>query len=399
MADEKKPKIDLKARLGKPSTAAAPATAPTAGIPVPSVPPPAAVSSGGLPPPSGVPMPVPVPSPSVAPPPNLDPTNPLAAATGALRPQQAPQRPAAPATPPPPQRIEVDEVAVQEAAKSAFRKAMIAGGILAVAFGAVGFVAGGASTKGDGIKASVRDAADLKTKVTKSKTDLEGLATKLEEGAKALGERKFPTTLAKDLGGINVDFDGTQLGGRRFAAFKPTTVAQLVSYVTAVQDINDRKSSVVSLLNRLQKPLEAQFADTGKGKISYVVVFTKDPSQNLTAVLSPLTAPIAINDPAKVELPKDFAFINPLTKGNMGAPATTSKIDEKSAIYVLPKSVDANFPSETAGSVAQLRAQLGNIVAAIRGEKAPAGGDAVTESKPGLSEASDKLVKALEEIH
>ena len=80
MAEEKKPKIDLKARLGKKDAGATPAPAPAA-----------APSAGGLPPPDvGTPVAPPTPRPTpglpvppgipVGPAPAFDASNPLAAA-------------------------------------------------------------------------------------------------------------------------------------------------------------------------------------------------------------------------------------------------------------------------------------------------------------------------------
>src|SRR5262245_11572072 len=139
MADEKKPKIDLKARLGKAAVGGATPPAP-GGIPVPAttpiptaaaptgagggnagaIPTPATPKAVGLPVPPGIP---------VGPPPafqspglNLDPSNPLAAAVA-----QPAKKPSRPAPPPQPQRIEVDELTVQEARKGARKQGLIAG--------------------------------------------------------------------------------------------------------------------------------------------------------------------------------------------------------------------------------------------------------------------------------
>src|SRR6185295_11046763 len=110
MAEDKKPKIDLKARLGKTAVGQAPGPAVPPGV----VPPP---PNAAGPSPSGrrsVPVPpgVPVGSPFAAPPtPVLDPSNPLSAVAN----------PRTPPPPPPPTRIEVDEASVQEAARGARR--------------------------------------------------------------------------------------------------------------------------------------------------------------------------------------------------------------------------------------------------------------------------------------
>ena len=65
---------------------------------------------------------------------------------------------------------------------------------------------------------------------------------------------------------------------------------------------------------------------------------------------------------------------------------------------MLPKSIEAACPSETAGSIAQLGSQLSRVLTDIKGETAPSGGDVVTETKPGLTEKADKLVTGLNRV-
>ena len=89
---------------------------------------------GGLPMPPGIP---------VGPPPAFGrcrtrrsiPSNPLAAAATPYRPRRAPP------PPPQPQRIEVDEMAVQEARKGARKQGLIGGLVVAVVLGAIGYIA------------------------------------------------------------------------------------------------------------------------------------------------------------------------------------------------------------------------------------------------------------------
>src|SRR5258706_50199 len=131
MADDKKPRIDLKARLGKTAVGGA-------GVPVPgqsSAPmvtgrsqPPPAIPPPAVPVPPGVPVGPPPPfasSPAGA----IDPGNPLAAVAAPYRPQ--PIAHAAPAT----QRIEVDEMAVHEARKGANKRGFVVALIVGLLFG------------------------------------------------------------------------------------------------------------------------------------------------------------------------------------------------------------------------------------------------------------------------
>ncbi len=407
MAEEKKPKIDLKARLGKGAGGATPPP-PTAGIPVPPVPSAAASgagmasipssspgSGGGLPMPPGIP---------VGPPPAfgkmshgaIDPSNPLAAAATPYR-HPAP----APAPMPQPQRIEVDEMAVQEARKGARKQGLIGGLVVAVVLGAIGYILGGAIETSKGRQKSVIDAKSLAGDVAKSRDQLKAIADKVEAGTNSLlKDHKFPDTLAKELGGVNVDFDGNKLAGVRFSGFSQDTTSTLIEYITLVQTLNDRKTAIIGLLQRLQKPITEQLTAGQKTNIGYVVFLGKqDPSRNQFAMLAPLTKPIEAANAGAITLPAEFTATDPTTRQNISAPKyTTGNLEKPSALYVLPKSIEAACPSATSGSIAQLGSQLNHVVTDIRGEQALPGGDVVTESKPGLLDRADKLVTSLNKV-
>ncbi len=90
---------------------------------------------------------------------------------------------------------------------------------------------------------------------------------------------------------------------------------------------------------------------------------------------------------------------DPLTRQNLSVPKyTKGDLDKPSAVYVLPKSIEAACPSETSGSIAQLGSQLSRVLTDIRGEQAAPGGDVVTESKPGLTDRAEKLVTSLNRV-
>lgn len=395
MAEDKKPKIDLKARLGKSSTAQAPAAglggapAPSSGRSAPTPVPPA--TGGVVPVPPGVPVGPPSPF-GVAPPKHhgaIDPSNPLAAVAAPYR------APPPQATMVQPQRIEVDEVAVHEARKGARRQGVIIGLVMAVVFAAVGYVAGGASEKSGAREKSKGDAKDLADKLAETKKTLVALADKMEAGKSSLTGRKFPAELSKELGGINVDFDGGQLSGRRFSGFSTQTTQGLIDFVTSVQALNDRKLLVQGLLNRLQKPMTEQFTGTGLQSISLMVVADR----NGSAMLASLKDTIPVPDPKNITLPKEFVFtaggqnskIDPYKGGDLSkAPA---------GFYVLPGSFNQVCPSETQGQAAQLGAQLAGVIREIKGEgPAAKGEEIVQDTKAGLLERADKLIEGLKRV-
>jgi hypothetical protein len=395
MAEDKKPKIDLKARLGKiggqgPAGAIAPPVASNPGsIPAPPI---AAPPIKSVVPPPGIPV-GPPPAFGGAP---IDPNNPLAAV--AAQPFRAGPTPA-PAAPPQPQRIEVDESAVQAARSGARKQGVVVAAIAAVLFAGVGYVAGGASEQGAGRKKSVKDAAELAVDVDAAKDALKKLGDKMEEGREVLSkQRKFPDNLARDLGGINVDFDGSKLAGRRFSGFPQETTSNLVELVTAVQQLNDKKGVLIGLLGKLQKPLSEQLsAPAGQQNVNYIVAVDRDSRGNPMALLARLTAPIAISA-QKVDLPDTFTFTNPLGAGNTQLPRYRGGdiAAKPAAVYVFPKTFDAVCPSETQGAFAQLSAQMAGFIRDVRGEQAQ--GDVVMDSKPGLIEKADRLATALRKV-
>jgi hypothetical protein len=405
MAEEKKPKIDLKARLGK--TAMGGATpAPPAGIPVPAPGPVGQPNNNALHvgTPSSSPRPM-APGIPVGPPPAfgkpssppLDPSNPLAAAVA------PPYRAPAPAPPPQPQRIEVDEMAVQVARKGARKQGLVAGLVAALVLGAVGFIAGGAKEQSKARQISVEHAQQLAGDVQKAHDQLKTIADKVEAGKNTLvKDHKFPASLAHDLGGLNVDFDGGKLAGVRFSGFSQETTSGLIEFITAVQSINDRKLALINLLNHLQKPITEQLTGTQKATIGYVILVggPKDPSGNPYSVLAPLTKAIDVPDPAHVQLPSEFAATNPINGVNVKAPAYKGgALDKPAAMYVAPKSVSAACPSVEAGLIGQLGSQLTHVIDEIKGETpAPNAGDIVTDTKPGLLERSDTLIKNLKKV-
>jgi hypothetical protein len=402
MAEEKKRKIDLKARLGKAGAAAAPTPPPgtIAAIPVPMPVP----SSPSRPPPTPsrpAPAPIPVPGTLIGPPPPfssstaIDPNNPLSAVAAPYRPPTHAARQPAPAQP---QRIEVDETAVLQASSRARKQVGVFALILMGVGVGVGFIAGGSSQQGDDRKKSSDDAKDLAKSATAAKAQLQTLSDKLEAGYNTLGkDHKFPDTLAADLGAIHVDFDGTQLAGRRFSGFSTDTMSTMLEFITQVQSLNDRKDAVTSLLTKLKAPITDQLAHAGQQTVSFVVVGDRDPSGNAVAYIAPLVTPIPVTPP-QITLPASLTFINPLAQGNADAPPFKSGdiTSNHQAMYVAPKTFDTVCPNEAAGQSKQLAAQIAGVIHDIKGDAVQQ--DVVTDAKPGLIDQASKLIDGLAKV-
>jgi hypothetical protein len=390
MADDKKPKIDLKSRLqrmGAPG-GATPAPAPVNPGVSPSRPPP----MGGRPiPPPSVPPPSGIPKPPASSTGMLDPTNPLAAVAQPFK------QPAAPA-PPVAQRIEVDEGAVHQARSSARRQGFLGGLVLAVVVGAVGWVGGTASQQGTDRKKSAQDAHDLSADLTKAKASLDTMKDKVTAGGKSiLGDRKFPNDLGPALSGLVVDFGGDKLFGRRFSGVPADTTRLLMDFIARVQGLNDKKDLIVSLLSKLQKPVTAELArPAGQEPVTLVAVVDKDTPGGALRLAS-LVTPIGPSD----QLPSDMLFANPIGAGNVKLPRLNDpKIPKDgAAIPVIPTSFDKVCPSPVKGAESQLISSMNSLIDDIQGQKGSDTGDVVTDSKPGLSEIAGKLADELGKVN
>jgi hypothetical protein len=400
MAEEKKPKIDLKSRLQKMGGAgvgAAPVPPAMGSVPA-SQPPPMAARSGPpvpMPPPSvpppGIPRPV-----SSAPsrPPIVDPSNPLAAVA---QPFKAATPSVAPAIQT--QRIEVDEGAVQQARSSARKQGLVAGLILAAVVAVIAWMGGGASQQGADRAKSIKDAHELAADLLKAKDSLDQIKAKVQDGGKSLiAERKFPSDLAQQLSAIHVDFGGDKLFGRRFSGVPAETSMGLFDFITRVQALNDKKDLIVALLNKLEKPISDELSrPAGQEPISLVVIVDRDTPGGGTR-LAPLVNPIMPGD--KNGVPDKLLFSNPLGSGNVQLPRLTSdKIPKDgAAIPVVPTSFDKVCPSLAKGQIAQLLSSMNSLIDDIQGQK---GGDSdiVTDAKPGLSDMAAKLADSLNKVH
>jgi hypothetical protein len=386
MAEDRKPKIDLKSRLqrmGGPGGAQA--AVPPAPMPTPS---PAAY---GARPPSVAPG---LPKPHAAgPAPALDPNNPLSAL---VKPSHSPAVPAAGGHAAP-QRIEMDEEVVHRARGGARKQGFVLGLVIAVGAAVVAYMGGSASSATNARNQSINDAHGLAADLLKAKTSLDDLKAKVGEGGQSIvANRKFPADLSKSLAAINVDFAGDKLAGRRFSGVPAETTHLLFDFIVRVQALNDKKDLVVALLNKLQKPITEELSrGPGQQPIAYVAVVDKNTPQEgarIAALVTPLTPETGV--------PAELLFSNPIVSGNAKLPRLTSdKIPGTgAAIPIVPTSYEKVCPSKEKGQIAQLMSAMNSLVDDIQGQ---GGGpsDIVQDSKPGLSDTAGKLAEQLNKVN
>ncbi len=407
MAEDKKPKIDLKSRLQKmggpgattatpPPVAAVPQAPGSAPVrPSQTPPPPVArpVIPGApisVPPPSGIPRP-----PASVRPANLDPNNPLAAVAGYRQSTAAPAMAQA-------QRIEVDEMAVVQARSGARKQGFVIGMVLAVVVGLVAYVAGGAQQQGADRKKSTQDAHDLANDLNTAKKQLDDLKTALTAGGTSLvADKKYPADLGKQVSGMVVDFTGDKLFGRRFSGVPAETVRDLMDFITRVAALNNKKDLVVSLLSspKLKDAITADLAIAAAGKgepVTLVAVVDKDTPGGACRIAA-LNTPIKPDD----QLGKTLKFLNPINGTNAELPLLADpKIPASGAVIpIVPTSFDKVCPSPAKGAESQLLSSMNSLIDDIQGEKVDPNSQIVQDSKPGLSDTAAKLADALSKVN
>jgi hypothetical protein len=294
----------------------------------------------------------------------------------------------------------MDEGVVHQARSGAFKRGLMAGIVFGGVLLVLGYVGGQATSQGAARNKGVNDAHDLAADILKARDSLEQLKTKLEAGGKSLiGDRKFPADLAQQLAGMNVDFGGDKLAGRRFSGVPADVSHSLFDFITRVQSLNDRKDLIVALLNKLQKPITEELSrPAGTLPVSYVVIVDKD-TPNSGAFMAPLATPIAPDD--KNGVPNDLTFVNPRGSGNVKLPRLRAdKVPpDGAAITIVPNTFEKVCPSKTRGQIAQLMSSMNAMLNDIEGQKAGDDTEAINEPKPGLSESAAKLADQLNKVN
>jgi len=322
----------------------------------------------------------------------LDASNPLAAVAAPFKPQAAP----AVAAVPQPHRIEVDEGAVQSARSSARRQGLLAGLVLAVVLGGIGWVGGGASQQSSDRAKGVKDAHELAGDLLKAKTTIDQMKDKVTAGGKSIvGDNKFPADLAKELSGMHVDFAGDKLFGRRFAGVPADTTAGLFEFINRVQALNDKKDLIVALLNKLQKPMTEEMAHPGQKPLTLVAILDKS-AGDMGTIIAPLVTPIQPDDKAGV--PDKLTFTNPKGGNTTWPRFTGDKVPKDGAVLpIVPTSFERVCPSQNKGHITQLMTSMNSLIDDISGQK---GDDSIgLDAKPGLSDQSAKLADALNKVN
>lgn len=372
MSEDKKPKIDLKARLGK-KTVSAPATGPGGSIPPPA----------GIPKPSGVGVGIPAPpfqSPSQTsrPAPMVDASNPY----GAMEPAAAPR--AEPAA----IRIEMSDD-VMRAQKGGRTKVMVLAAITCAIGIGIGFTLGGASERGKGTDAAMEGAKELTKDIEATNAKIEELANVLKSAKEKLGKAQFPEEEVSKLGALTIPFNGTNLSGKGIGRFKSDVLNGLVTFATASAEANDQKEKIQSVLSRNKKGV-LEFLDGQKNPVVRWSIIVGGSPLGPIASMQPVPTPFLIQSPDKKAWPESFELMEDKKKITVkrylkGDAAT----EDPTFIPVDPSTQTLVCPNDVLFSI---RRELTGMEEVLRGNPTPG------EEKVGLLEQGQTLVKKLKQI-
>ena len=376
MAEEKKPKIDLKARLGKAGGAgagAAPIPDPRGSVPPPAIPAPVV---GGAAPSGRASVPPPVITPGIPVPPFAQPARPITHAPA-----------------PPPQKaaeIKVDVGAeVVEAQKKNQKWIGIAAAVAAVLGGVIGFNLGGGATKAAQDKAAREGAADVAKAVDESNAKIKLLGEKLKAASDSMKAKKFPETFAADLGAINVPFDGDKFAGKGVGRYDSKLATLLFQYTADVQALNARKDALKGLFAGQKKAITETLEAADKPQLRYTLLLLQGP-KGPVASIAPIADPFALGG----EWPKEYKMQNlvtrevqPVTRYDKGEPFSTK--DKRLGIPIEPDSINAAFPNDISGRV---QSEVGKTVQLL------AGGGGEDDERPGVMKTGEILSEALKKF-
>ncbi|HEX3597799.1 MAG TPA: hypothetical protein VHU80_21975 [Polyangiaceae bacterium] len=379
MSEQKKPKIDLKARLGKKTVGAA------------------AVPGGSVPPPVGIPKPPAMGGPSPSRPAQRPSGAPYAA--GASSAPYAAQSPYASSPPgyggvgvapvrqaqPQALRIEIGEEEIREGQRKQrgrfFMLTLIVSGIV----GALGFAFGSRVEAGKGANAALEGARELIKDIETADKSADQLNEVLAKASTRLAGNEYPAEEITALGAINIPFDGGHLTDKGIGRFKREIVTQLLTYANTAQRANDQKEKIQNLLSGSKTALTDILAQKTDPKVRWAVWVESGPGgpwANMQIVPTPFGA--KGDWPADLKVPRGDAnaVIKRYQKGDISS-------GDPQFLPVAPQTESMVCPSTT---IVRLRSELTEMQEVLKGDATPGA------EKTGFLQMGDDVVKALKKL-
>lgn len=376
MSEQKKPKIDLKARLGKKTVAApgGPAIPPPVGIPKPPV-------MGGM------------------------------GGMGGGSPSQPPRAmggyasAVAEAAPPPPRVIEPQAIKVEmseeiiEQQKKVAKRGYVVTGVVSVIVGLIGYTFGGSLERSKGANAAMDGARALVSDIQASDKVADDLNDVLTKASERLGKNEYPAEEISQLGEINIPFDGSHLTDKGIGRFRGDLVTQLITYANMAQKANDQKEKIQNLLSGSKAALTDLLSQKTDPKVHWGVWLESGPG-GPWANMQPLAAPFLVKSTEKVKdkdgKDQDYAWPAEiqLQRGQQAATLKRYKSGDLMSgdpqfVPVAPQTEAMVCPSST---VVRIRQELSSMQSVLKGDSTPGA------EKTGFLQMGDQVIQSLKKL-
>lgn len=353
--DKKKPKIDLRARLGKK----------TVGGGGPSIPPP--MATGGS---------IPAPPFASKPPPRMESERPRIVEPQAIK-------------------IEMSEEVVQAQRKG--RSKVIAIAIGTAIVGAIlGVALGGGMERRKRQDIALEGAKLLSQDIDKANVEINKLAEILGGAKRALSDGEFPEKAMNELSEVSIPFDGTYLVGKGTGLMSAQINKDLIDFAGKSAEANEQKDMLQRVLTSAQPQIKELLAQTEKPKFNWSVYMINGPHGPM-ARMQPVPDPFLVTSkdkgkdgkayawPEELEIPDGDKKVK-LKLYKDGNPVSQDPL----LVPVDPTSQSAVCPSDT---MIRLRGEIVKLEDLLKGDKSDP-----TDEKQGLVDLGQNLIDELKGI-
>jgi len=352
---QNKPKIDLRARLGK-------KTVGTAG---PSIPPPMATGAS-------------IPAPPFAkstPPPSMEPERPRFIEPQAIK-------------------IEMSEEVV-EAQKKGKNKIIMMAAAAAVIGGVIGFAFGSGVEKGKKHTIALQGAELLAADVDKASAEIDKLDEVLKKVGLKLSDGEFPETDVAALSEVSIPFDTSYLLGKGTNLMSAKVNDMLLDFSSQSVEANELKDEIARQLGSLKAEFAEHAKEAQSPKFRWTV-FLQNGAHGPVATMQKLPEPFLITDKDK----KDYAWPEEVevAEGDKkvklklykdGNPVASSPL----LIPLDPASPGTTLLDDYNVKYYELRKRVGDLQGVLKGDNSDPGNE-----KTGLVDLAKALTDELKQI-
>jgi hypothetical protein len=208
----------------------------------------------------------------------------------------------------------------------------------------------------------------------------------LNSAAKALKEGKYPDSEVKELGGVNIPFDGTNLSGKSIGRFKPQLVTMLISYAEAASKANSQKDRIRGLLSYSKEGVEELLTQNTNPRVHWGVSIQQGP-QGPWGTMQVLPTAFPVSDKAgwpgafDVQSGDQKLSVKRYTGGDPTRGADGSQI-----IPIAPNTQNVVCPTDT---IVRLRRELSDMQKVLNGDETPGA------ETTGIVQLGDSIKKQL----